>query len=217
MTLFAISFSPGWLTFSASYGIECNMEHGPIDYKNKIPPLTYSCVKCGAHGCKLWREYNACSDYTKLVCCDCAGESQKKDVSNIDTDGKIECDGYKTDSIGWRVPAIPTEDGLTYWRYSSVPDMAIIWWKNLSTRVYKTVIDKIKSGYYESLWKNTLAGGIDDPYIISKNELKKDLLAENSTATEEMFEFAWKWGITNCFNIPRVFECFMDLILIKNG
>lgn len=36
----------------------------------------------------------------------------------------------RTDQIGWRVPAVPTEDG-TYWGYSSVPTPGVNWWKKL--------------------------------------------------------------------------------------
>jgi len=80
------------------------------------------------------------------------------------------------------------------------------------------VIDKIKSGYYDAF--NASSNKI-------KNELKKDLLAEHVFASEEIFEFAWKWGTksaTETFNnlahptfLNNVFECFMDLLLIKNG
>ena len=36
----------------------------------------------------------------------------------------------KTDQIGWRIPAVPTEDG-TYWGYTSVPSPGVQWWTEL--------------------------------------------------------------------------------------
>ncbi|OHA80755.1 MAG: hypothetical protein A2675_01240 [Candidatus Yonathbacteria bacterium RIFCSPHIGHO2_01_FULL_51_10] len=39
----------------------------------------------------------------------------------------------KTDQIGWRVPAVPTEEGNTYWGYTSVPTSGINWWCKLPT------------------------------------------------------------------------------------
>jgi len=39
----------------------------------------------------------------------------------------------RTDQIGWRVPAVPTEDGKSYWGYTSVPQPGCDWWSNLPT------------------------------------------------------------------------------------
>lgn len=114
------------------------MNFGNIDYASNAVPANYRCQGCGAHGCKLWREYQTCANQSELVCCDCAGKSQGKDVSRIDAEGKRplhnDADRPRTDSIGWRVPAVPTEDGATYWGYTSVPDAAVAWWKRLPTR-----------------------------------------------------------------------------------
>jgi hypothetical protein len=113
---------------------------GQVDYTSGVAPPAYKCQTCGAHGCKLWREYQTCANYTELVCCDCAGKSQKKDVSSIDADGRLKLgpdypDDRRTDTIGWRVPAVPTEDGRTFWGYSSVPSDGVAWWRRLPTRV----------------------------------------------------------------------------------
>lgn len=112
------------------------MDLGPVDYASTTTPSGYHCHTCGRHGCKLWREYQTLADYTELVCCDCAGKSQNKDVSNIDNRGvRIDAHGCPTDSIGWRIPAVPTEDGSTFWGYTSVPQAGCDWWTNLPTRV----------------------------------------------------------------------------------
>jgi len=39
----------------------------------------------------------------------------------------------RTDQIGWRVPAVPTEDGGTFWGYTSVPQAGCDWWASLPT------------------------------------------------------------------------------------
>ena len=40
----------------------------------------------------------------------------------------------RTCQIGWYVPAIPDEEGLGYWGYTSVPQEGIDWWQALPTR-----------------------------------------------------------------------------------
>ena len=72
--------------------------------------------------------------YTELVCCDCAGKSQEKDVSQIDASGSYHSEYGSTNQIGWRVPAVPTEDGSTFWGYTSVPEAGCVWWQRLPTR-----------------------------------------------------------------------------------
>jgi len=39
----------------------------------------------------------------------------------------------RTDQIGWRVPAVPTEENDTFWGYSTVPQPGCDWWSNLPT------------------------------------------------------------------------------------
>lgn len=120
------------------------MDFGKIDYSSNIVPDNYKCTTCGIHGCKLWREYQVFADMTELVCCDCAGKSQKEDVSQIDDAGlrplnpEIYGSNQRTDNIGWRIPAVPTTDGSTFWGYTSVPDDGVLWWKKLPTRVVRT-------------------------------------------------------------------------------
>ncbi|HET9893166.1 MAG TPA: hypothetical protein VFQ42_22000 [Mycobacterium sp.] len=115
---------------------------GRIDYSSSIPPLGYHCGKCGVHGVKLWREYNTFLDRQSLLCCDCACAEQSQDgkrrsVHQLD-DGRPRCttigDAWGTDQIGWRIPAVPTADGETYWGYSSVPDDGCQWLYRLPLR-----------------------------------------------------------------------------------
>lgn len=120
------------------------MKLGPVNYDDGAPPK-YRCTTCGVHGCKLWREYQVLADHTELVCCDCAGKSQGYDVSRIDERGRTPFsigkypDGTEAvqwhSSIGWRVPAIPTEEGDTFWGFTSSPGPAVAWWERLPTRL----------------------------------------------------------------------------------
>ncbi len=107
-----------------------------MTFSYSLPPVvppTYKCGTCGATNCKLWREYQVMGGSMAIECCDCAGKSQEKDVRDIDDQG-MRSDGYgKTDSIGWRVPAVPTLDG-GWWGYTSVPQEGVNWWTALPTR-----------------------------------------------------------------------------------
>lgn len=109
----------------------------PFTYASGDVPPTYRCSGCGAFGCKLWREYQTFLDQQSLLCADCAGEAEGKDVSKIDSDGRRPTalsDNLRTDQIGWRIPAVPTEENNTYWGYTSVPDAGVYWWRQLPTR-----------------------------------------------------------------------------------
>ena len=53
--------------------------------------------------------------------------------------GKLDTgDGFATDQIGWLVPAVPSEEGDTFWGYMSVPQAGCDWWDRLPTRWEKT-------------------------------------------------------------------------------
>lgn len=92
-----------------------------VDYERGTVPAGYRCSKCGAHGCKLWRQYQTFADYIKLLCRECGERDQGE---------AMEGPG---DSIGWLVPAVPTEANDSYWGYTSVPQPGVEWWKRLPT------------------------------------------------------------------------------------
>lgn len=94
-------------------------------YKSGKIPKGYRCVKCNAKNCKLWRQYQTMADQIELLCANCSEKDQGKKL-------KLEKGG--SDQIGWLVPAIPTEDGETYWGYTSVPDDGCDWWDALPIR-----------------------------------------------------------------------------------
>lgn len=106
-----------------------------VDYSKTEVPKEYVCAECGATNCKLWREYQTFDP--QLLCCDCAGKDQEKDVSTMDHRGMRDTDMGPTDQIGWYVPAVPDEEGLGYWGYTSVPVEGVAWWRSLPTRSKK--------------------------------------------------------------------------------
>lgn len=111
---------------------------GPINYTSQAPPPAYRCATCGAHGVKLWREYMTSVDDPELACCDCAGKNQAVDVGRIDANGTLPSGyGDRTDQIGWRVPAVPMENGQTFWPYTTAPPDACEWWRRLPSRKRK--------------------------------------------------------------------------------
>lgn len=109
-------------------------DFGTVDYSKVETPPGYKCSKCGATGCKLWREYQTLIFYQSLVCARCAAKEQDKDISTIDSDGlREESDGGRTDQIGSRFPAVPTIEGYNFWGYFEVPVEGCKWWAKLPT------------------------------------------------------------------------------------
>jgi hypothetical protein len=99
----------------------------PFKYADGVAPAGYGCGGCDAHGVKLWRDYQTFLDHQTLLCATCAEDEQEKPRGFALAVGN-------GDQIGWRVPAVPTEDGETFWGYSSVPADGVRWWKVLRSR-----------------------------------------------------------------------------------
>lgn len=92
--------------------------------------IPYVCTGCGASGCKLWREYQTFADVpverghrTSLLCADC-----------VELDQGRALDETRPDAIGWRVAAVPADEGTTFWGFASVPEDRVAWWRALPTR-----------------------------------------------------------------------------------
>lgn len=81
--------------------------------------IEYRCTDCGATGVRLWRVYMGFAFGNPLTCRTCSEKSQGRELK----------DG--SDKIGYLVPAVPTEDGSTFWGYTSVPEGGVKWWYNL--------------------------------------------------------------------------------------
>lgn len=105
----------------------------PFSYSVASTPEGYVCGKCKQSGIKLWRNYQTFLNNQSLHCASCACEEQKK-IDDIDQKGRSIA--RQTDQIGSLVPAVPTEDGTTFWGYTSVPQEGCEWWYNLPTRPY---------------------------------------------------------------------------------
>jgi hypothetical protein len=111
----------------------------PVDYSKSETPPNYKCHRCGATGCKLWRQYQTFLDHQTLLCASCAAKDQGKDIGDINDEGRytlsdpIFGSGQKSDQIGWYVPAVPTEKNDSYWGYTSVPETGCEWWHKLPT------------------------------------------------------------------------------------
>lgn len=91
----------------------------PFSYAN-LPPPEYVCSACGLTGVRLFRQYQTFADCISLLCTKCAIKDQGEDsISHI------------PHNIGWLVAAVPTENGDTYWGYTSVPNAGVRWWDNL--------------------------------------------------------------------------------------
>lgn len=86
-----------------------------------VAPRGYECAKCGASGVKLWRQTHMIACNMTLMCAKCAKRSERK---RIDPSSRSEC-------IGYLVPAVPTEEGDTFWGFTSVPQEGCEWWRML--------------------------------------------------------------------------------------
>lgn len=107
------------------------MQITPFRYVPSTPD-GYRCSKCGASSCKLWRQYQTLADNVELLCGPCALKDQGC-PGPIDDNGQSRRDDPPRwgDQIKWLVPAVPTEDGDTFWGYTSVPRTGVLWWKLL--------------------------------------------------------------------------------------
>ncbi|MDQ5883543.1 MAG: hypothetical protein QG654_457 [Patescibacteria group bacterium] len=106
----------------------------PVDYSKVEVPPSYTCRNCGATNCKLWRDFQDPLEYQTLLCAKCAAREQGKDIASIDANGMRDSTvSGRTDQIGWRIPAVPTESNNTFWEYNQCPQAGCEWWKKLPT------------------------------------------------------------------------------------
>jgi len=114
-----------------------------VKYSDNKAPSDYKCNDCKITNCKLWRE----SGFPPIAlrCVDCAIKSQSDPKVTtafskiaatvvINEDGSYMGEYGKSDQIGWLMPAIPDEEDIGYWGYSSVPTEGVAWWKKLPLR-----------------------------------------------------------------------------------
>lgn len=147
---------------------------GPPD-KNYL--TDYTCSGCGARELKLWRELHV----VELKCAACATPTQvKSDAAYKDACMRVlDADGVFTftdgDQLGGLVPAVPAEDGVTFWNYSSVPSDRVQWWHALPT--YRDTALEVRG------LRNILARTMQQLDSAAKNWLK---------ASRKISDLAWR-------------------------
>ena len=102
----------------------------PFSYSDNKTPEGYECKDCGVSGVRLYREYQTFLDHQTLRCRECACKNQESEPF-------LEAEH----SIGWLVAAVPTEDGKTFWGFTSVPQEGVEWWNRLPKN--QNDVDKI--------------------------------------------------------------------------
>lgn len=105
-----------------------------VNYADITTPLDYVCSHCGKSGVKLWRLYQSFD--AELLCVNCAADDQHKTITHIYENGSMliaesHAPDFPSDQIGWYIPAVPDEEGVGYWGYTSVPQDGVEWWKRL--------------------------------------------------------------------------------------
>lgn len=109
-----------------------------VSYATNTAPPAYRCTGCGATGVKLWRLPHGANDL--LNCVDCLCKRKDLDGDPI-TPGSVSGEGSRedrygrSDQIAGLLPAVPDEEGVSYWSYSSVPEAGVKWWKALPLRM----------------------------------------------------------------------------------
>lgn len=105
---------------------------GKVEYKKGVVPDDYKCDHCGAHGIRLWREYQSMAYITTLLCADCAEERGRKSHGGSWRSSFSQGQGNQ---IGWFIPAVPVERENNYCSYTSIPVDGYNWWNRLPTRL----------------------------------------------------------------------------------
>jgi hypothetical protein len=104
-----------------------------IVYATNQIPADYKCDCCGAHGVKLWREFGADPEKTKLLCFEHVKTEVQKNIKSEWQGSWIEAENSVW--IGWYISAIPKEGENSYWGHSTKSHDGFDWWKNLPTKV----------------------------------------------------------------------------------
>lgn len=89
-------------------------------------PKGYECSRCGRGGLRLFREYG--HGGKDLLCAPCVFVAERRSA---------DCPVWPAPAAGsdWVLnlcAAVPTEDGFTFWGFSSVPEDGVRWWNRLA-------------------------------------------------------------------------------------
>jgi hypothetical protein len=137
-------------------------ELGPVDY-DKAPPETYRCMSCAATNRRLWRDYNTFLSSQILLCKSCALVDQQKNIERYQVDSRV-----KSDQVGSLIPAVPTEEGETFWGYSSVPAAGIAWWYAIAETCTDVDDEPARLRRRLEIWKKSHAGAVELADIYKK-------------------------------------------------
>ena len=96
----------------------------PFSYSESETPEGYVCDDCGAKGVRLYMDAYTSLENQVLRCRACAIAKEKPSLEK-------PFHSESEHSIGWLVAAVPTEDGSTFWGFTSVPDEGVQWWNGL--------------------------------------------------------------------------------------
>ncbi len=102
----------------------------PFSYSERgQTPQGYVCAECGAQGVRLYRDYNTMVSHQTLRCRKCARDQYTS--TDLKRWESYKSPNDKEHCIGGVVAAVPTEDGTTYWGYTSVSQAGVEWWDAL--------------------------------------------------------------------------------------
>lgn len=99
-------------------------------YASGATPKGYTCGTCGANGVRLYREYNTFLEQQSLRCRACVIVETGGPYYNGDS-SYARPHEHQLGQSHTLILAVPTEDGETFWGYTSIPGAGIDWWNRL--------------------------------------------------------------------------------------
>src|SRR4051812_46440117 len=99
----------------------CSASRQGVRMAASLMPDEYACARCGARGCKLWRQPQTFT--IELLCALCAATDQGAPIDGLTEYGTRPSEvrpGTMTNEIGKLMPAVPSGDwDGGYWGYTS--------------------------------------------------------------------------------------------------
>lgn len=150
-----------------------------IDENGKV---IYSCDDCGSSGLKLWRDYNAFLNHQTLTCVPCLMKSfdPSKDRSELDEYRVLDDSGNFTFSggteINGKIPAMLTEEGDTFYGFTSVSDASYRSWCALPTYLNNPELESLCN-------RNLMLRSLDNCSYARRRQRESD---------DEIVQLRWK-------------------------
>ena len=179
--------------------MEMKMEIKPLE-ETADGVIVYKCGGCGASDIRLWRRWNTFVSAQSLTCKLCSEIEQGVEL------------GERGDEIGNRIPAVPTEEGDTFWGYSSVPDDAVKWWihlpesQSIESKIYSFIVENypfsdielyrmVGGCQYKKVFTESLSGCLSSSVVLGKY-VSAGLLAVMNDDLKESGESECTYKIT---------------------